>query len=165
MTEPLYRIGEAARLLELETYVLRFWESEFPQLEPLRTPKGQRLYTAAHLELLQRVKGLLYEEGMTIEGARKVLARDSQEDGTEAPSAPAAPATAPTVLLPGADASPAPRVVRTKPARLVQGFLLPPTPLKDNASRRLLAELRTELLELRELVRTVPQSTPPENQP
>ena len=43
MAEKLYRIGEAADLLELKTYVLRFWESEFPQLQPVRTAKGQRL--------------------------------------------------------------------------------------------------------------------------
>lgn len=74
MAEKTYRIGEAARLLELETYVLRFWETEFTQLEPLRTAKGQRLYTEAHLKLLRRIRRLLHEQGLTIEGARRVLA-------------------------------------------------------------------------------------------
>lgn len=74
MAEKTYRIGEAARLLELETYVLRFWETEFTQLEPLRTAKGQRLYTEAHLRLLRRIRSLLHEQGLTIEGARRVLA-------------------------------------------------------------------------------------------
>ena len=73
MTERTYRIGEAARLLELEGYVLRYWETEFPQLAPLRTPKGQRLYTDADLDLLRRIRSLLHEHGMTIEGARRVL--------------------------------------------------------------------------------------------
>ena len=49
MGEKLYRIGEAAELLELKTYVLRFWETEFPQLTPLRTDKGQRLYSEEHI--------------------------------------------------------------------------------------------------------------------
>ena len=73
MPEKNYRIGEAAELLNLKTQVLRFWETEFPQLAPLRTDKGQRLYTESHLALLRRIRQLLHEQGMTIEGARRVL--------------------------------------------------------------------------------------------
>ncbi len=73
MAEKTYRIGEAAELLHLKTHVLRFWETEFPQLAPLRTDKGQRLYTEQHLTLLRRIQQLLHEQGMTIEGARRVL--------------------------------------------------------------------------------------------
>ena len=73
MPEKNYRIGEAAELLNLKTHVLRFWETEFPQLAPLRTDKGQRLYTESHLALLRRIRQLLHEQGMTIEGARRVL--------------------------------------------------------------------------------------------
>lgn len=86
MTERTYRIGEAARLLKLESYVLRFWELEFSQLCPIRTPKGQRIYTEADIELLRRIRELLHEQGMTIEGARRILARDAfpeQEELTE----------------------------------------------------------------------------------
>lgn len=72
--ETTYRIGEAARLLSLKTYVLRFWESEFPQLSPMRTDKGQRLYTEDHIALLRAIKHLLHEQGMTIDGARRRLA-------------------------------------------------------------------------------------------
>lgn len=68
-----YKIGQAAQLLDLEPYVLRFWESEFPQLDPIRTPKGQRLYTEEHLTLLRRIKYLLYTQGLTIEGAKRKL--------------------------------------------------------------------------------------------
>lgn len=74
MREKTYRIGEAADMLHLKGYVLRFWETEFPQLVPLRTDKGQRLYTDAHIALLHRIRQLLHEQGMTIEGARRVLA-------------------------------------------------------------------------------------------
>lgn len=73
MTEKTYRIGEAAELLNLKTHVVRFWEKEFPQLAPLRTDKGQRLYTEGDLMLLRRIKQLLHEQGMTIGGARRVL--------------------------------------------------------------------------------------------
>lgn len=76
MAEKTYRIGEAARLLNLESYVLRFWETEFSQLRPARTPKGQRLYSEADMDLLRRIRFLLHEQGMTIEGARRVLAQD-----------------------------------------------------------------------------------------
>ncbi|MDR0816411.1 MAG: MerR family transcriptional regulator [Desulfovibrio sp.] len=73
MSEKTYRIGEAAELLNLKTHVLRFWETEFPQLAPSRTDKGQRLYTKTDVTLLRRIQQLLHEQGMTIEGARRVL--------------------------------------------------------------------------------------------
>ena len=71
--EKTYRIGEAAEMLKLKSYVLRFWESEFPQLVPLRTEKGQRLYTDEHVSLLRRIQSLLHAKGMTIDGARRAL--------------------------------------------------------------------------------------------
>lgn len=79
MTGRTYRIGEAARLLKLESYVLRFWETEFSQLRPMRTPKGQRLYSDADLVLLRRIRDLLHEQGMTIEGARRILSGEDAE--------------------------------------------------------------------------------------
>lgn len=71
-----YKIGEAAKLLNLKAYVLRFWESEFPDIVPLRTAKGQRLYAVEHLALLERIRYLLHDRGMTIEGTRRVLAEE-----------------------------------------------------------------------------------------
>lgn len=91
MSEKTYRIGEAADLLQLKSYVLRFWETEFTQLAPLRTDKGQRLYTEEHLELLRRIRHLLHEQGMTIDGARRVLAaelRHGAQFGREHPAQP-----------------------------------------------------------------------------
>ncbi len=76
MEEPkTYRIGEAARMLQLKSYVLRFWETEFPQLNPERTEKGQRLYSEEDLALLRSIRHLLHERGLTIDGARKELAQ------------------------------------------------------------------------------------------
>lgn len=69
-----YRIGEVAEMLNLKTHVLRFWESEFLQLAPMRTESGQRVYTEEDVGILRRIQQLLHEQGMTIEGARRVLA-------------------------------------------------------------------------------------------
>lgn len=88
--EQTYKIGEAATLLNLKTYVLRFWETEFPQIAPLRTEKGQRLYRAKDIELLERIRYLLHEQGLTIDGARKIL--DSHEAEAFIPTSPVAAA-------------------------------------------------------------------------
>jgi DNA-binding transcriptional MerR regulator len=68
-----FRIGDVARICEVPAYVLRFWESEFPQLKPNKGGTGQRLYRRRDVEMALRVKTLLYDEGYTIPGARSVL--------------------------------------------------------------------------------------------
>jgi DNA-binding transcriptional MerR regulator len=68
-----FRIGEASRIIEVEPYVLRYWESEFPQIRPRRADSNQRTYQKKDLEALLEIKRLLYDEKMTIEGARKRL--------------------------------------------------------------------------------------------
>jgi DNA-binding transcriptional MerR regulator len=68
-----FRIGEVARLCDVPAYVLRFWESEFPQLKPHKGGTGQRLYRRRDVEMALRVKSLLYDEGYTIPGARQVF--------------------------------------------------------------------------------------------
>ena len=68
-----FRIGEVARLCNVPAYVLRFWESEFPQLHPNKGGTGQRLYRKRDVEMALRVRSLLKEEGYTIPGARAVL--------------------------------------------------------------------------------------------
>ena len=73
-SEKTYRIGEVAKILKLNSSVLRFWEGEFVELDPLRTEHGQRLYKENHVELLRRIQHLLHEQGMTIEGAKRILA-------------------------------------------------------------------------------------------
>ncbi len=80
-----YKIGEAAALLNLKTYVLRFWETEFPQIAPLRTETGRRVYTDAHLALLERIRFLLHERGLTIDGARRILAEEAAKGMRYAP--------------------------------------------------------------------------------
>jgi len=68
-----YRIGEVSRLSGLEQYVLRYWESEFPQLHPNKGKSGQRLYSKKDLDMVLKIKQLLYKEGYTISGARKKM--------------------------------------------------------------------------------------------
>ena len=73
-----FRIGEVARLLGIAPYVLRFWESEFPQLHPNKGGTGQRLYRRRDVETAQRIKRLLYDEGYTIPGARQMLKAEAR---------------------------------------------------------------------------------------
>jgi len=68
-----FRIGEASRIIGVEPYVLRFWESEFSQLKPQRADSKQRTYQKKDLQTLLEIKRLLYEEKMTIEGAKRRL--------------------------------------------------------------------------------------------
>jgi len=77
--KPYLRIGEVARLLGTHTHVLRYWESCFPQLKPVRAASGQRLFRPADLETLLIIKTLLHEEGYTIAGAKKRLEELSGE--------------------------------------------------------------------------------------
>lgn len=68
-----FRIGEVSEILGVEPYVLRYWESEFPQLAPKKSGTGHRLYRRKDVELLLQIKHLLYEKRFTIEGARQNL--------------------------------------------------------------------------------------------
>jgi DNA-binding transcriptional MerR regulator len=68
-----YRIGEACKQLDIQPYVLRYWETEFAVLSPKKSKAGQRVYSEEELRLIQRIKQLLYEEGYTIAGAKKKL--------------------------------------------------------------------------------------------
>ncbi len=68
-----FKIGEVCQLTDTQPYVLRFWESEFPQLAPTKSRSGQRLYRRKDIDLVLEIKKLLYDEGFTIAGARKKL--------------------------------------------------------------------------------------------
>jgi DNA-binding transcriptional MerR regulator len=68
-----FKIGDVARICELETYVLRFWESQFPQLKPNKSGTGQRLYRRREVELVLEIKRLVHAEGYTLAGARQAL--------------------------------------------------------------------------------------------
>ena len=68
-----FRIGDVSKLCRLPAYVLRFWETEFPQLKPSKSSTGQRMYRRRDVENVLRIKQLLYEEGFTIAGARQQM--------------------------------------------------------------------------------------------
>src|ERR1700731_5221294 len=78
-----FRIGEVAPLCPLPAYVLRFWESEFPQLKPVKSSTGQRMYRKRDVENVLRIKQLLYEQGFTISGARQHLRPETKSDKTQ----------------------------------------------------------------------------------
>lgn len=78
-----YRIGEVESITGIPAYVLRYWESEFKLLRPKKNPAGQRLYRPRDLELVQRIKTLLYDERLTLEGAKKRLLAESRKAGQQ----------------------------------------------------------------------------------
>jgi len=126
-----YKIGQAAKLLDVKPFVLRFWESEFRQvLVPVRTPSGQRAYTEGNLVTVRRIKSLLYDEGLTIEGAKKRLLAESGAPGADSAADCAA---TPTKGLPGGSPSPMPE----------------PKPAPQTA---LLRQVASELAALRDLL-------------
>src|SRR2546426_1371892 len=82
--EKLYfRIGEVARLSRLPAYVLRFWETEFPLLKPVKGSTGQRMYRRRDVENVLRIKHLLYDQGFTIAGARQQLREEKKPVRTQ----------------------------------------------------------------------------------
>jgi DNA-binding transcriptional MerR regulator len=68
-----FKIGEVSRILSLESHVLRYWETEFPSVKPVKSKSGQRLYRRSDIEVLSLIRDLLYGQKFTIEGARKHL--------------------------------------------------------------------------------------------
>jgi len=89
-----FRIGEVSRLCGLPSYVLRFWETEFPQLKPTKSSTGQRMYRRLDVESVLRIKKLLYEEGFTIAGARQFLRAETRKKQNPLPFSAPEPNTA-----------------------------------------------------------------------
>ena len=90
-----FRIGEVSRICRLPAYVLRFWETEFPMLKPVKSSTGQRMYRQRDVENVLRIKRLLYEQGFTIAGARQHLRAEArparQQSGLPFPSRKGSP--------------------------------------------------------------------------
>jgi DNA-binding transcriptional MerR regulator len=94
-----FRIGDVAQLCQVPAYVLRFWETEFPQLKPNKGGTGQRLYRKRDVEMALRIKSLLYDQGYTIPGARQVFKVEAKARETATPfDTPTAPAPAPALV-------------------------------------------------------------------
>ena len=124
-------IGEAADDLDVPPHVLRFWETKFPQLKPLKRGGGRRYYRPEDILLLRRIRQCLYDEGYTIRGVQKLLEEGRAANGEEPQAARCLAATA-------ADAPAA----------------VPPAEpdVRDPAIRATLEEIRRELLEARALL-------------
>jgi DNA-binding transcriptional MerR regulator len=75
-TKQIFKIGEVCEMMQVEPYVLRYWETEFEELQPEKNPMGQRIYRPRDIEVIYLIKKLLYEEGYTIVGARKQLKKE-----------------------------------------------------------------------------------------
>jgi DNA-binding transcriptional MerR regulator len=90
-----FKIGDVARLLKIEPYVLRFWESQFPQLKPNKSGTGQRLYRKRDVEIAVEIKRLVYGEGYTLSGARQALGQQRRSEPAATPAVPAPKVAAP----------------------------------------------------------------------
>lgn len=77
-----FKIGEVAKIAEVPTHVIRYWESEFPSIKPKRANSKQRLFRKQDIELILKIKTLLHHQGYTISGARKVLSRNEDPKNT-----------------------------------------------------------------------------------
>lgn len=184
-----YKIGEACKTLGIQPYVLRYWETEFPALAPNKSRSGQRVYSEKELEIIRRIKELLYDEGYTIAGAKKKLEGelasgslggeevDDEDTGddeveSEAP-APAQPRAAKPASRRKAAAAPAPQppaeaapVVLSEPS--VGSLFEPPaaeapaTLDTEGAERvqRLRLGIETALQEARELLALLDSKSP-----
>jgi len=102
--ETRYKIGDVCRIADVQPYVLRYWESEFPVLAPDKSIPGPRTYSAREMKLIEQIKRLLYDEGYTIAGAKKRL----ESEGSGKPDAKDAvadtsPAVAPPAETPKAE--------------------------------------------------------------
>ena len=82
--ERYYRIGEVSRITEVRPFVLRYWEEELPILVPLKSPAGYRLYTQQDVDLIRKIRRMLYDEGFTIAGVRRHLRDLKNGEGLEA---------------------------------------------------------------------------------
>jgi len=138
-------IGEVADDLDLPTHVLRFWESKFAQLKPLKRRGGRRYYRPEDIVLLRRIRQCLYQDGYTIRGVQKLLgAGAGRSVATTDPAA--TPSLFPLDTLPNpaaeADEAPRPEMPARRPRR---------RPAKPD-TRAALEEIRQELLEARELL-------------
>lgn len=80
-----YKIGEICKICEIEPHVLRYWETVFSRLKPVKNRAGQRIYRRSDLELVERIKHLLYDQGFTISGANNKLHEEGYGDKNDMP--------------------------------------------------------------------------------
>lgn len=133
-----YKIGEACKELGIQPYVLRYWETEFPALAPSKSRSGQRVYSEKELEVIRRIKQLLYEEGYTIAGAKKKLETELASGSLDEEAT--APAEEPAAVE-ASFSAPEPRAPKRKAAAPAEPE--PPAPALDSDAAERIQTLRS----------------------
>ncbi|MBT3227533.1 MAG: MerR family transcriptional regulator [Candidatus Marinimicrobia bacterium] len=137
-----YSIGEVSEATDLKQYVLRYWESEFPQLSPAKNRAGNRTYREKDIELVNFIKTLLYEKKYTIEGARQKL-KELQDNGL---------ALSILSLEDPIPAPPAAVVESESNIKRPKSSVSPQAAMTPASYKKFLVNLRTELKQLIELI-------------
>jgi DNA-binding transcriptional MerR regulator len=158
-----YKIGEACKELGIQPYVLRYWETEFPALAPSKSRSGQRVYSEKELEIIRRIKTLLYDEGYTIAGAKKKLEAELASGALGEPEQgelPAAAAEAPAepdgeAELPFTAPPPPPRIRAARPVRTAVPPEPPPSHELDTAGDERIQTLRSGIAKALEEAREI----------
>ena len=101
-----YKIGEAAEIVGVPAHVLRYWESEFPMVKPMKTRGSHRMYRPKDVELLVLIRKLMHEQGYTLDGARKQLRRRNSSKQSQGGFGLSGTPTVPTVALEGTESQP-----------------------------------------------------------
>jgi DNA-binding transcriptional MerR regulator len=137
-----FKIGEVCELIKVQPHVLRYWETEFPMLAPQKNRAGQRVYRRKDVEMVMRIRDLLYEEKFTIAGAKKKL-MDEQRGGSARPKVSVRETAA--VEEPVVQQPPPPQPVITAQAQPTEYSVSPQTQLAIRVIKRDLEDLLTML--------------------
>ncbi len=131
-----FKIGDVARICGLETYVLRFWETQFPQLKPNKSGTGQRLYRRRDVETVLEIKRLVYAKGYTLSGARQVMEATHRHSKSESEPQSNLP-----LGQPGRDREAVARAIGHARSELreIAGLLASPAPRPSRRRNRLAA--------------------------
>ncbi|CAA6603299.1 Transcriptional regulator, MerR family [Rhodospirillaceae bacterium LM-1] len=144
-------ISEVAGDLDIPQHVLRFWEGRFNQIKPLKRAGGRRYYRPEDVELLKRIRDLLYAQGYTIKGVQKLLRDKSGAEalGASPKALPAPSGSTPTYEAPKSKSVP---IIAAAQLSLLPAAMAPADAKPEKESKTLLSEVLKELVELREIL-------------
>jgi DNA-binding transcriptional MerR regulator len=139
-----FKIGEVCELTDIQPYVLRYWETEFPTLAPAKNSSGQRIYRRRDIETVIRIKELLYGEGFTVAGARKKIEQE-QAGRVDTPVSSAVLETAFEGVEPDVKIGPTPSAAAIRAAMAHPPSSAEPAVARDDKTRAILQEVKEEL--------------------
>lgn len=139
-----FKIGEVCELTDIQPYVLRYWETEFPTLAPAKNSSGQRIYRRRDIETVIRIKELLYGEGFTVAGARKKIEQE-QAGRVDTPVSPAVLEQAFEGVEPDTKIGPTPSAAAIRAAMAHPPTSNEPAVARDDKTRAILQEVKEEL--------------------